>query len=110
MRRIVLSISLCAAAQAIAPALPAAPVTYNPPPETATLRPGPGVETANANCGVCHSVDYINTQPRDAGFGREFWQAEVTKMIKTYGAPIQEDDAKVIVDYLAGAYGQPVSR
>ncbi len=34
------------------------------------------------------------------------WQrvAEVTKMIKVYGAPITEPDAKVIVDHLSTAY------
>jgi hypothetical protein len=29
------------------------------------------------------------------------WQAEVTKMIKVYGAPIAEGDVAGIVDYLA---------
>jgi hypothetical protein len=43
----------------------------------------------------------LNTQPTGAGFGKDFWQAEVTKMIKVYGAPISEGDAKLIVDYLA---------
>ncbi len=32
------------------------------------------------------------------------WNAEVTKMIKAFGAPI-DDDAKAIVDYLAKNYG-----
>jgi hypothetical protein len=36
--------------------------------------------------------------------GKAFWEAEVTKMIKTYGAPINEADAKVIADYLAQTY------
>jgi sulfite dehydrogenase (cytochrome) subunit B len=104
MHRIVLTIGLCAIAQAIAPALRAAPVAYSPAAETATLKPGPGLETAATYCTVCHSADYINTQPRGAGFGKEFWQGEVMKMIKAYGAPIPEDDARVIVDYLATAY------
>jgi hypothetical protein len=33
------------------------------------------------------------------------WNAEVTKMIKAFGAPISEVDAKVIADYLAKNYG-----
>ena len=41
----------------------AKPLTYVLPEETATLRPGPGVETARDICASCHSVDYINTQP-----------------------------------------------
>ncbi|MFZ5791059.1 MAG: c-type cytochrome [Pseudomonadota bacterium] len=85
-------------------AVRAAPISYELPGETAEFRPGPGVEVAQANCAACHSADYVNTQPRGAGFGREFWQAEVTKMIKVFGAPIGEEDAKKIVDYLASTY------
>jgi hypothetical protein len=33
--------------------------------------------------------------------------AEVVKMIKPYGAPISDADAKEIVHYLAKNYGQP---
>ena len=80
----------------------AKPLTYALPDETATLRPGPGVETARDICASCHSVDYINTQP--PGRGSEFWEAEVKKMIKSYHAPISEADAKTITDYLAKTY------
>jgi mono/diheme cytochrome c family protein len=80
----------------------AKPLTYALPEETATLRPGPGVETAQNNCMSCHSVDYINTQPPRRG--SEFWEAEVKKMIKSYHAPISEADAKTIADYLAKTY------
>ncbi len=78
------------------------PLTYVLPEETATLRPGPGMETAQNNCMSCHSVDYINTQPPRSG--KEFWEAEVKKMIKSYHAPISEADAKTIADYLAKTY------
>ena len=90
--------------QVIPAVLIAAPIAYDPPIEVAVLRPGPGVEVANVNCRTCHSADYINTQPRGAGFGKDFWQAEVTKMIKVYAAPISDADAEVIVDYLSIAY------
>ena len=33
------------------------------------------------------------------------WEAEVNKMIKVFGAPIQPADAKVIIDYLTANYG-----
>jgi uncharacterized protein (DUF697 family) len=33
------------------------------------------------------------------------WNAEVTKMIKAFGAPIDDADAKEIVDYLTKNYG-----
>lgn len=87
-------------------AVRAKPVTYEPPEETATLRPGPGVEVAEANCLSCHSVDYIEMQPRGPGFGRDFWHAEVTKMINAYHAPIEASDVDKIVDYLATAYAK----
>src|SRR3954447_23025560 len=80
----------------------AEPVTYDLPEETAVLKPGPGLETAQSNCVACHSADYIAMQPPKRG--KAFWDGEVTKMIKTYGAPIGEADAKVIADYLAQTY------
>ncbi len=98
---------LAAAAFAIAglDTVSAAPTAYLPPPETATLKAGPNVEVANTYCTACHSVDYITTQPPSMGAG--FWQAEVTKMNKAYGAGIADDDAKKIVDYLNATYRKP---
>ena len=82
------------------PALPS-PMLYQLPPETAQLKPGPGVDTAIV-CTACHSADYISTQPSEKG--KAFWQAEVQKMIKVYKAPIGDNDAAVIVNYLAATY------
>ena len=69
----------------------AKPISYELPEETAAFKPGPNLEVVQNNCTACHSVDYIQTQPRGPKFKKDFWQAEVTKMIKVYGAPI--DDA-----------------
>jgi hypothetical protein len=82
----------------------AKPVSYELPDETAALKPGPNVEVVQNNCTGCHSVDYIQTEPRGPNFKKDFWQAEVTKMIKVYGAPIDESDVGKIVDYLAATY------
>ena len=82
----------------------ASPVKYTLPEETAAFKPGPDVEVVKNNCTACHSSDYVNTQPRGAKDKKGFWQAEVTKMIKVYGAPIAETDVAAIVDYLATAY------
>ena len=38
------------------------------------------------------------------------WEAEVNKMITVFGAPIGPDDARIIVEYLALAYGLPGAR
>ncbi|HZZ21959.1 MAG TPA: cytochrome c [Roseiarcus sp.] len=86
---------------AVASSAIAEPTVYQLPPETAELKPGPGVETA-AVCQACHSADYIATQP--PGQGKAFWQAEVQKMIKVYKAPIADSDASVIANYLAATY------
>ena len=58
----------------------AAPVHYQPPPETAQLAPGPEHDLAQGICATCHSVDYITIQPRSFADMRAFWTAEVAKM------------------------------
>jgi sulfite dehydrogenase (cytochrome) subunit B len=82
----------------------AKPVSYRLPEETAKLKPAANVEIVQNNCTACHSTDYIETQPRALKSKKDFWQAEVTKMIKVYGAPIDEGDVGKIVDYLAANY------
>jgi len=82
----------------------AKPVSYKLPEETAAFKPGPNLEAAQNNCTACHSADYIKTQPEGPKYKKDFWQAEVTKMIKLYGAPIDEADVPKIVDYLASTY------
>jgi sulfite dehydrogenase (cytochrome) subunit B len=82
----------------------AKPISYQLPDETAAFGPGPNQDAALGNCTACHSADYINTQPHGAAFKKDFWQAEVTKMIKVYGAPIDEADVGKIVDYLVATH------
>jgi sulfite dehydrogenase (cytochrome) subunit B len=83
------------------------PVRYSGAPlETATLAPGPNLQVAQAQCGMCHSVDYITTQPRNFSDPRAVWTAEVAKMRKAYGAPLTDEDAAKIVDYLVATYGR----
>jgi sulfite dehydrogenase (cytochrome) subunit B len=96
--------ALCAIAALGAGAATAAPLNYAVPEETAAFKPGPNLDVVQNNCTACHSADYISTQPRGEKFKRDFWQAEVTKMIKVYGAPIDEADVGKIVDYLASTY------
>jgi mono/diheme cytochrome c family protein len=69
------------------------------------LKDGPGRDKVEANCASCHSLDYI--QGNSPFMNRGVWDAEVTKMIKAFGAPISDADAKEIADYLATNYGQP---
>ena len=67
------------------------------------LKKAPGLDTVEANCSGCHSLDYIvmNSPFPNAAL----WDAEVTKMIKAFGAPITDADAAVIADYLKKNYG-----
>ncbi len=67
-----------------------------------TLKDGPGKDKVITLCAICHTPDYIPMQPR---LPAKTWDAEVHKMIKAFGAPINEEDAKVIINYLATEYG-----
>lgn len=71
--------------------------------EIVKLKDGPGQDLVQANCVMCHSLDYI--QMNSVFLDREGWQKSVDKMIKVMGAPIRPDDVPPIVDYLASAYG-----
>ena len=82
----------------------AKPLNYQLPEETARLNPGPNVEDARNNCTGCHSPDYIRMQPQGPAYKKDFWQAEVTKMIKVFGAPIDEAEVPKIVEYLSQTY------
>jgi mono/diheme cytochrome c family protein len=70
---------------------------------TIALKPGPGLDKVEANCGACHSLVYI--QMNSPFLNAAGWNAEVTKMIKAFGAPIGDADAKDIAAYLAANYG-----
>lgn len=98
-----LATAILAATIILPSAIFAAPMTYALPDESATFKDRPGVDTARANCATCHSTDDINEQPSKQGAA--FWTAEVQKMIKAYGAPVTDVDAKVIAVYLAATYG-----
>jgi mono/diheme cytochrome c family protein len=67
------------------------------------LKPGPGLDKVEGNCAACHTLAYI---PMNSVYlNHAGWTAEVTKMIKAYGAPIDDADAKAIIDYLSKNYG-----
>ncbi len=101
-RPALLAFAACALCLSLGASVAAKPAPYEAPPETAKLAPGPNLDAAENNCTGCHSVDYVTTQPHNVSSG--FWQAEVTKMVKVYGAPIEDADAKKVVDYLNATY------
>jgi mono/diheme cytochrome c family protein len=68
------------------------------------LKNAPGLDKVETNCAVCHTLDYIvMNSPFLNAAG---WDAEVTKMINAFGAPIGPPDAKTISDYLKSNYGR----
>jgi sulfite dehydrogenase (cytochrome) subunit B len=81
-------------------------VTITLPTETVMLKPGKGVELAQANCMTCHSADYLAMQPP---MPKKFWEANVKKMIEKYAAPISPEATAGLVEYLAATYGAPDS-
>lgn len=66
------------------------------------LKGGEGRVKTETLCNICHSTDYITTQPK---FPRSQWTTTVNKMIKVMGAPISDEDAKIITNYLVTNYG-----
>ena len=103
-RFIALTLSATLAIAAGATAIQAKPLGYKTPEETTAFKPGTNLEVVQNNCTACHSADYVKTQPRGPKFKKDFWQAEVAKMVKVYGAPIDDADAGKIADYLAENY------
>jgi hypothetical protein len=62
-----------------------------------------GKELVEMSCVPCHSLRYIEMQP---AMPRKAWEKIVTKMIKTYGAPVRDSVTAVrIVDYLTAIKG-----
>ena len=91
-----LAIALVAAASGAVVALAASP--------DIKLKPGTGLDVVQSNCAACHSLDYIviNSPFLDA----PGWQAEVTKMVNAYGAPIEKADQDKVAAYLAANYAK----
>jgi mono/diheme cytochrome c family protein len=68
------------------------------------LKDAPGRAQVEANCGSCHSLDYI--QMNSPFLDRNAWDGEVNKMIKAFGAPINAEDARSIIEYLSANYAK----
>lgn len=97
-----------ASALVIAMALPivgmAAPLRIELPPEAPAFKPAAGAELAMGQCLICHSSEYITTQPL---LSPAAWKATVEKMQHKFGAPLPADQVDALVDYLVRGYGAP---
>jgi mono/diheme cytochrome c family protein len=61
-----------------------------------------GREAFLAVCDSCHSPRYVVMQPP---FSQHQWEATVDKMAKVYGAQMDDDQRRAIIDYLASTHG-----
>jgi mono/diheme cytochrome c family protein len=68
-----------------------------------TLKDGAGRDLVEANCAACHSLDYVVMN--SVFLDRKGWTAEVTKMVKVFGASIDDSTQAEIVNYLVQAFG-----
>ena len=68
--------------------------------EIAALPDDPAKTLVAERCLVCHGAGLITQQHKDAAA----WGRTVTQM-RTWGTPIQDDDQKAIVAYLAEHFG-----
>ena len=71
------------------------------PLEPPKLVPGEGRELVASYCNTCHSTRYITMQPP---LPAATWDAEVNKMVKTFGQPIPPDAVAKIIAYLQSHY------
>lgn len=57
----------------------------------------PGSKAFSMYCQICHSARYILDQPK---LPPKTWEAIVTKMQKTFGAPVPDSSINEIVGYI----------
>lgn len=70
--------------------------------EGVRLKEGAGRELTAARCAICHSVDYIEMV--SPAMNRAAWEKSLRKMIDAFGAPVSEEEAREILDYLSEHY------
>ncbi len=70
---------------------------------TANLPEAPGYKAFQNNCMSCHSARYVQMQPN---LSEKTWLALVTKMQKSFGAPVPDSSVAEIVQYLVAIRGK----
>jgi hypothetical protein len=63
----------------------------------------PGYQIANGLCLMCHSSQYVSSQPPKSS--PKYWNATIHKMKDVYKAPLQDDMIPAVVEYLSVEYG-----
>ena len=67
------------------------------------LPEAPGYKGFQNNCLSCHSARYVQMQP---DLSEKTWLALVTKMQKSFGAPVPDSSVNEIVQYLVAIKGK----
>lgn len=65
------------------------------------LTEGEGQAETEGFCSLCHSTRYITMQPP---LPAASWEAELTRLRKTFGAPVPVPPAALIIKYLQAHY------
>lgn len=68
------------------------------------LADDPARVRVQAACSMCHSLDYI--EMNSPFLDRAGWERTVKKMVTVMGAPLNEEQAAEITDYLDRHYGK----
>ena len=72
--------------------------------EITELKEAPGRDLTVGRCSICHSVEYI---PGNVpAMNRAAWQKSIQKMRERFGAPVSDDEARQILDYLDANYSR----
>jgi len=70
--------------------------------ELMQLKEGPGRNLTIGRCIICHSLEYL---PANApAMDRAVWKKTIQKMKERFGAPITDEEAREILDYLDASY------
>ncbi len=89
---VVLAVAFCTAAAALAQSSES----------SIRLEEGAGRELTAARCVICHSLDYLEMNAPVMTPAN--WEKSVRKMIDVFGAPLTEEEAKQIIQYLGEHY------
>lgn len=69
----------------------------NLPPDPISFQQGSGSNIASTYCLICHSAEYIYTQPSHP---QERWTEIIEKMKRTFGCPIPDEQIPPLAQYL----------
>ncbi len=72
------------------------------PLQAGELPSGPNFALSKAACLTCHTSSYVIQTPKSP---RHYWETEVKKMVDLYAAPLNDENQKLIVDYLMSVRG-----